>query len=159
MFWSPHWRANSGGGGESTCGCRIGVGAVIGEPTWIGSRLCILKLKPFFRQGRGIQSYRTLLCWRPYRVECTGSLPTSEVKRRRARLVLRVGDRPGRPQGAASFSLLPVLVQRRSNARRTSLRCAWAHPPATVIVSVLIREGHAPSNAVGVRNACARTSN
>ena len=28
------------------------------------------------------------LRWRPYRVECTGSLLTSEVKRRRARLVL-----------------------------------------------------------------------
>jgi len=36
--------------------------------------------------------------WRPYRVECTGSLPNSEVKRRRARLVLGWGtDRPGRP--------------------------------------------------------------
>ena len=31
------------------------------------------------------------LRWRPYRVECTGSLPTSEVKRRRARLVLGWG--------------------------------------------------------------------
>ena len=40
--------------------------------------------------------------WRPYRVECTGSLPTSEVKRRRARLVLG-GGRLGSPQGAASF--------------------------------------------------------
>ena len=30
-------------------------------------------------------------CWRPYRVECTGSPPTSEVKRRRARLVLGWG--------------------------------------------------------------------
>ena len=29
--------------------------------------------------------------WRPYRVECTGSLLTSEVKRRRARLVLGWG--------------------------------------------------------------------
>ena len=29
--------------------------------------------------------------WRPYRVECTGFLPTSEVKRRRTRLVLRWG--------------------------------------------------------------------
>ena len=30
-------------------------------------------------------------CQRPYRVECTGSLPNSEVKRRRARLVLGWG--------------------------------------------------------------------
>ena len=29
--------------------------------------------------------------WRPYRVECSGSLSTSEVKRRRARLVLGWG--------------------------------------------------------------------
>ena len=32
-----------------------------------------------------------LFRWRPYRVECTGSLPTSDVKRRRARLVLGWG--------------------------------------------------------------------
>ena len=30
-------------------------------------------------------------CWRPYHVECTGSLLTSEVKRHRARLVLGWG--------------------------------------------------------------------
>ena len=42
------------------------------------------------------------ICCRPYHVECTGSLPTSEVKRHRARLVLGWGDRLGRPQGAAS---------------------------------------------------------
>ena len=57
--------------------------------------------------GRGHQPTHTLihklgqtlhircrsLChrWRPYRVECTGSLPTSEVKRRRARSVLGWG--------------------------------------------------------------------
>ena len=32
-----------------------------------------------------------IICWRPYRVECTGSLLTSEVKRHRARLVLGWG--------------------------------------------------------------------
>ena len=31
------------------------------------------------------------ICCRPYHVECTGSLPTSEVKRHRARLVLGWG--------------------------------------------------------------------
>ena len=31
------------------------------------------------------------ICWRPYHVECTGSLLTSEVKRHRARLVLGWG--------------------------------------------------------------------
>ena len=34
---------------------------------------------------------RNCLRWRPYRVKCTGSLLTSEVKRRRARLVLGWG--------------------------------------------------------------------
>ena len=40
-------------------------------------------------------------CQRPYRVECTGSLPNSEVKRRRARLVLLFIVNmavPGRPE-------------------------------------------------------------
>ena len=41
---------------------------------------------------RCLHDLRDLSCrWRPYRVECTGSLPTSEVKRRRARLVLGWG--------------------------------------------------------------------
>ena len=36
-----------------------------------------------------VSGWPCVICrWRPYRVECTGSLPTSEVKRRRARLVL-----------------------------------------------------------------------
>ena len=33
------------------------------------------------------ENRHALFCWRPYRVECTGSLSTSEVKRHRARLV------------------------------------------------------------------------
>ena len=45
-------------------------------------------------------------CWRPYRVECTGSRSASEVKRHRARLILGWGS-PGRPQGAASFCVRP----------------------------------------------------
>ena len=41
------------------------------------------------------------ICWRPYRVECAGSLLTSEVKRHRARLVLG---------GAAAWKDLRVLL-------------------------------------------------
>ena len=37
------------------------------------------------------QSLLYRFCWRPYHVECTGSLLTSEVKRHRARLVLGWG--------------------------------------------------------------------
>ena len=40
---------------------------------------------------RGGRMDRRLGRWRPYRVECTGSLLTSEVKRHRARLVLGWG--------------------------------------------------------------------
>ena len=42
--------------------------------------------------------------WRPYRVECTGSLPTSEVKRRRARLVLGWGT------AREDLRVLPVFL-------------------------------------------------
>ena len=44
--------------------------------------------------------------WRPYRVECTGSLPTSEVKRRRARLVLGWGA------AREDLRVLPALLHR-----------------------------------------------
>ena len=49
-----------------------------------------LRLAHAWLQAIGTSS---MLClrWRPYRVEYTGSLPTSEVKRRRARLVLGWG--------------------------------------------------------------------
>ena len=47
----------------------------------------------------------TSLRWRPYRVECTGSLPTSEVKRRRARLVLGWGT------AREDLRVLPALVR------------------------------------------------
>ena len=56
-------------------------------------------------------------CW-PYRVECTGSLLTSEVKRLRARLVLGPGCL-WTPSGVVSFfSLLfqhPVLVTQHAH--------------------------------------------
>ena len=45
----------------------------------------------WFIMNIGLCDKNNSLCWRPYRVECTGSLPTSEVKRRRARLVLGWG--------------------------------------------------------------------
>ena len=59
------------------------------------------------RGTRALRSGNRTFRWRPYRVECTGSLLTSEVKRHRARLVsTRVGDRLGTPRGAASFFFL-----------------------------------------------------
>ena len=53
---------------------------------WSGLRPRVCA-KTHTRESRSSQGSR----WRPYRVECTGSLPTSEVKRRRARLVLGWG--------------------------------------------------------------------
>ena len=50
---------------------------------------------------------------RPYRVECTGSLPTSEVKRRRARLILGWGTAQEDQSAASVFAFafsLPVCV-------------------------------------------------
>ena len=47
--------------------------------------------------------------WRPYRAECTGSLPTSEVKRRRARLVLGWGTAQEDPRVLPAYLHLPLL--------------------------------------------------
>ena len=47
--------------------------------------------------------------WRPYRVECTGSLPTSEVKRRRARLVLGWGTAREDLRVLPDYVHLPLL--------------------------------------------------
>ena len=55
--------------------------------------------------------------WQPYRVECPGSLPTSEVKRRRARLVLGwETDREDLRVLPAYFHVLPRL---------SLFFCAW----------------------------------
>ena len=50
------------------------------------------------------------LRWRPYRVECTGSLLTSEVKRHRARLVLGWGTAWEHPRVLPAF--LHLLLAR-----------------------------------------------
>ena len=54
---------------------------------------------------------RLYLRWRPYRVERTGSLPTSEVKRRRARLVLGWGT------AREDLRMPPALSTSRACAR------------------------------------------
>ena len=60
---------------------------------------------------------------RPYRVECTGSLPTSEVKRRRARLVLgwgtarevlRVLSAFFRPGGAVVWHAIKLAAEKEA---------------------------------------------
>ena len=75
--------------------------------------------------------------WRPYRVECTGSLSTSEVKRHRARLVLGWGTAWELPGVLPAFtcSPLPEKQQGRSQppaASTTGLvrRCPTHTQPA-----------------------------
>ena len=46
--------------------------------------------------------------WRPCRAECTGSLPTSEVKRRRARLVLGWGNAREDLRELSALLMLPM---------------------------------------------------
>ena len=95
----------------------------------IGTKLCrktVLRVEPL---------HETCIRWRPYRVECTGSLLTSEVKRRRARLVLGWGtaredlrvlsaflhsadvEPHDGSECAESISPFPALVQQRIGAR------------------------------------------
>ena len=63
--------------------------------------------------------------WRPYRVECTGSLLTSEVKRRRARLVLGWGTAREDPRVlSALFFHNHRVVVAVINPKM------WAHPHA-----------------------------
>ena len=66
------------------------------------------------KTGNGIMSGpKSTLRWRPYRVEYTGSLPTSEVKRRRARLVLGWGT------AREDLRVLPALFALPHCATRT----------------------------------------
>ena len=66
------------------------------ELTFHVAGLVVLNVSPVWVScGWSVRPLPALCCvvlrWRPYRVECTGSLPTSEVKRRKARLVLGWG--------------------------------------------------------------------
>ena len=57
---------------------------------------------------------------RPYRVECTGSLPNSEVKRRRARLVLGWGTAREDLRVLSAFSISVIFLH-----DRITLRAFW----------------------------------
>ena len=110
----------------------------------------------------GYQNYE-IVCRRPYRVECTGSLSTSEVKQHRARLVLGWGTawedlrvlsafyplaahdpslrRPARPRLAAGTfgHVLPHACAAHGRARESCARSLrTAHNFA---------DGHTVSNA------------
>ena len=69
---------------------------------------------------------RILCCRRPYRVEYTGSLLTSEVKRRRARLVLGWGTAREDLRVLSAFYLGP-LVPTVSGGRAAQIAPAFQH--------------------------------
>ena len=78
-------------------------------PTWEWTFRVLKEAALFFDEGHASemeeglkQSFQLLGRWRPYRVESTRSLPTSEVKQPRAWLVLWWGT-AWEDQGAASF--------------------------------------------------------
>ena len=63
-----------------------------------------------WRFHKGAMQKCSVCCWRPYRVDRTGSLLTSEVKRHRARLVLGWGtawEHPGVLPAFTSVSFTP----------------------------------------------------
>ena len=87
-------------------GIRIRANCHFGTLPWLCVKCCSLMLLDFYRQQRAC------LRWRPYRVECTGSLLTSEVKRRRARLVLGWGT------AREDLRVLPALSLLQANKKR-----------------------------------------
>ena len=78
--------------------------------------------------------------WRPYNVEYTGSLLTSEVKRHMARLVLGWGtawEHPGvLPAFLSSFLKEAYTKTRRTDRRALSNLCRQRHRPASVLHSI-----------------------
>ena len=99
------------------------------ELTFHVAGLVVLNVSPVWVScGWSVRPLPALCCvvlrWRPYRVECTGSLPTSEVKRRRARLVLGGTARE-------DLRVLPAFCQPSSRCRevkRMSFRFARRIP-------------------------------
>ena len=59
----------------------------------------------------GLERRNLHIRWRPYRVECTGSLSTSEVKRHRARLVLGWGTAWEHPRVLPAFGVLGLVLE------------------------------------------------
>ena len=75
--------------------------------------------------------YKIQVRRRPYRVECTGSLPTSGVKRRRARLVLGWGT------AWEDLRVLSALQLQRQRCRVERSK-ASSLPPHSVAVAVAV---------------------
>ena len=104
---------------------------IILSSVWGGCRHFISRSSPFavslsleFKENR-----HALFCWRPYRVECTGPLLTSEVKRHRARLVLGWGTAWEHLRVLPAFSKgikLMLVISARASARACARVCACA---------------------------------
>ena len=106
---------------------------VLGFAVLPASRACSLCL------GRGGLHHKVSLLlrytfrWRPYRVECAGSLPTSEVKRRRARLVLGWGT------AREDLRVLPAL-----RARSLCLGRGGLHQKVSLVLRYTFRTAAIP---------------
>ena len=93
--WADACRSGGGGGGAAiTAPLVSGLSMFLPHPSslllpdvWFFIVQCPLEFAICWRHVGVFHS----ICWRPYHVECTGSLLTSEVKRHRARLVLGWG--------------------------------------------------------------------
>ena len=93
--WAGACRSGGGGGGAAiTAPLVSGLSMVLPHPSslllpdvWFFIVQCPLEFAICWRHVGVFHS----ICWRPYHVECTGSVLTSEVKRHRARLVLGWG--------------------------------------------------------------------
>ena len=93
--WAGACRSGGGGGGAAiTAPLVSGLSMFLPHPSslllpdvWFFIVQCPLEFAICCRHVGVFHS----ICWRPYHVECTGSLLTSEVKRHRARLVLGWG--------------------------------------------------------------------
>ena len=120
---------------------------IILSSVWGGGRHFISRSSPFavslsldFKENR-----HTLFCWRPCRVECTGSLLTSEVKRHRARLVLGWGTAwehlrvlPAFSKGIKLMLVISACASARACARVCACACARALARARVRACVRV---------------------
>ena len=79
--------------------------------------------------------------WRPYRVECTGSLPTSEVKRRRARLVLGWGTAREDLRVLSAFGARPGELRCVCGARQRAVAAPHSLPRAEPASCAWLRRG------------------
>ena len=97
--------------------------------------------------------------WRPYRVECTGSLLTSEVKRRRARLVLGWGTAWEDLRVLSAFVCCVVRGHDAPQVRQQLFRVWFQLQPVMTVIHVIMTANVSRVNGAripGPRKPCPR---